>query len=58
MEKNGTMDKQNFWKLKRALAPKTLRSHNYCEGISDISDSINIMSEYRNECQHRLRNLT
>ena len=23
IDKNGTIDKQNFWKLKRALAPKS-----------------------------------
>ena len=57
VDKNGTIDKQNFWKLKRALAPKnteiahSLRSN---DG-NDISDLINIKSEYGKELQHRLR---
>ena len=57
VDKNGTTDKLNFWKLKRALAPKndeiahSLRSS---DG-NDISDPINIKSEYRKEFQQRLR---
>ena len=57
VDKNGTIEKQNFWKLKRALAPKnneivlSLRSS---DG-NDMSDPININSEYRKEFQYRLR---
>ena len=46
-----------FWKLKRALAPKnneTAHSLRSSDG-NDISDPINIKSEYRTEFQHRLR---
>ena len=57
VDKNGTIDKQNFWKLKRALAPKcneTVHSLRSSDG-NDISDPINIKSEYRKEFQYRLR---
>ena len=51
VDKNGTIDKQNFWKLKRALAPKRneiVHSLGSSDG-NDISDPINIKSEYRKE---------
>ena len=57
VDKNGTRDKQNFWKLKRALAPKCneiVHSLRSSDG-NDISDPINIKSEYRKEFQYRLR---
>ena len=57
VDKNSTIDKQNFWKLKRALAPKCneiVHSLRSSDG-NDISDPINIKSEYRKEIQHRLR---
>ena len=57
VDKNGTIDKQNFWKLERALAPKSnaiVHSLRSSDG-NDISDPINIKSEYRKEFQHRLR---
>ena len=57
VDKNGTIDKQNFWKLKRALAPKCneiVHSLRSSDG-NDISDPINIKSEYRKEFQYRLR---
>ena len=47
--KNGTIDKQNYWKLKRALAPKSneiVHSLRSSDG-NDISDPIK--SEYRKE---------
>ena len=55
--KNGIIDKQNFWKLKRALAPKSneiVHSLRSSDG-NDISNPINIKSEYRKEFQHWLR---
>ena len=49
--KNGTIEKQNYWKLKRALALKSneiVHSLRSSDG-NDISDPINIKSEYRKE---------
>ena len=55
--KNGVMGRQNFWKLKRVLAPKSLEIPHAMEGAHGnlITDPININDEYRNEFQHRLR---
>ena len=55
--KNGVMDRQNLWKLKRVLAPKSLEIPHAIEGAHGnlITDPININDEYRNEFQHRLR---
>ena len=55
--KNGVMDRQNFWKLKRVLAPKSLEIPHAIEGAHGnlITDPININHEYHNEFQHRLR---
>ena len=57
LDKNGVMDRQNFWKLKRVLAPKSLEIPHAIEGAHGnlITDPININDEYRNEFQHRLR---
>ena len=57
IDKNGTIDKQNFWKLKRALAPKSIETAHSLRSSdgNDISDPIK--SEYRKEFQHRLRKL-
>ena len=55
VDRNGTIDKQNFWKLERALAPKSneiVHSLRRSDG-NDISDPINI--KYRKEFQHRVR---
>ena len=57
VDKNGTIDKQKFWKLRRALAPKRneiVHSLRSSDG-NDISGPISIKSEYRKEFQHRLR---
>ena len=60
VDKSGTTDKQNFWKLKRALAPKnneiahSLRSS---DG-NDRSDPINIKSEYRRSFNKGSENMT
>ena len=42
--KNGVMDRQNFWKLERVLAPKSLEIPHAIEGAHDnfITDPINI----------------
>ena len=55
--KNRVMDRQNFWKLKRVLAPKSLEMPHAIEGAHGnlITDPINISDGYRNEFQHRLR---
>ena len=55
--KNGVMDRQNFWKLKRVLAPKSLEIPHAKEGAHGnlITDPVNINDEYRDEFQHRLR---
>ena len=53
VDKNGTIEKQDFWKLERALATynigiaPSLRSSD----ANDISDLINIKSEYGKEFQ-------
>ena len=54
---SGVMDRQNFWKLKRVLAPKSLEIPHAIKGGHGnlITDPININDEYRNEFQHRLR---
>ena len=59
VNKNGTIDKQSFWKLKRALAPKNIEiAHSLPSNDgNDISDPINIKSVCRKEFQHRLRKL-
>ena len=55
--KNGIMDRQNFWKLKHVLAPKSLEILHAIEGAHGnlITDPINFNDEYRNEFQHGLR---
>ena len=52
--KNGVMDRKNFLKLKRVLAPESLEIPHAIEGahgnlITDLDD------EYRNEVRQRLR---
>ena len=56
MGKNGVMDRLNFWKLKRVLAPKSLQIPHAIEGAYGnlITDPANISDEYLNEFQHRL----
>ena len=55
--KNGVMDRQNYWKLKRVLAPKSLEIPHVIEGAHGnlITDLVNINDEYRNKFRHRLR---
>ena len=55
--KNGVMGKGDFWKLKKRLLPK---AHNVPHALQDqsgfeITDPINIKSEYKVEFEHRLR---
>ena len=55
--KNGVMGKGEFWKLKKRLLPK---AHNVPHAVQDqsgfeITDPINIKSEYKAEFKHRLR---
>ena len=49
VDRNGTIDKQNIWKVKRAIGPKDIEiaySLRSSDG-NDISDLINIKCEYR-----------
>ena len=54
LAKNGVMDRQNFWKWKRALALKSLGIPHAIEGTHGnlITDPGNINDEYRNEFRH------
>ena len=54
---DGILSKQNFWKLKRIIAPKSIEiPHSVLDKSgSHITDPNNIMTAYRNEFQHRLR---
>ena len=54
--KNGVMDKGDFWKLEKRLLPK---AHNVPHALQDqsgfeVTDPINIKSEYKAEFEHRL----
>ena len=55
--KNGVIGKGDFWKLKKRLLPK---AHNVPHALQDqsgfeITDPIDIKSEYKAEFEHRLR---
>ena len=57
--KNGVIGKGDVWKLKRRLLPK---SHNipHVHALQDqsgceITDFVNVQSEYKAEFEHRLR---
>ena len=54
---DGIISKQNFGKIKRIIAPKSIEIPHYVLDKSGnyITDPINIMTEYRKEFQHRLR---
>ena len=55
--RHGTISKQDFWKLKKKLAPRNVEvpsSLTYATG-DQIIDSMNIRREYHREFQHRLR---
>ena len=56
--KNGVIGEGDFWKLKKRLPPK---SHNIPHPLQhqsgcEITDPVNIQSEYKAEFEHRLRN--
>ena len=54
---DGTISKQNIWKMKRIIAPKSMEIPHSVLDKSDnhITDPNNIMIAYRNEFQRRLR---
>ena len=54
---DGTISKQDFWKIKRKIAPKSVDILHSLTDINDdgISDPLNIKQEYHREFQHRLR---
>ena len=54
---DGTISEQNFWKMKRIIAPKCIEiPHSVLDKSGNhITDPNNIMTAYRNEFQHRLR---
>ena len=54
---DGTISKQNFWKMKRIIAPKSIEiPHSVLDKAGNhITDPNNIMTAYCNEFQHRLR---
>ena len=54
---DGTISKQDFWKIKRKIAPKSVDILHSLTDIHDneISDLLNIKQEYHREFQHRLR---
>ena len=53
---DGTISKQNFWKMKCIIAPKSIEiRHSVLDKSGNhITDPNNIMTAYRNEFQHRL----
>ena len=55
--KNEVKNRQNFWNLKRVVAPKSLEIPHSIEGAHGnlITDPVNIYDEYRNEFRRRLR---
>ena len=53
---DGTISKQDFWNIKRKIAPKSVGIlHSLADIHNDISDPLNITQEYKREFQHRLR---
>ena len=54
---DGIISKQDFWKIKRKIAPKSVGILHSLTDIHDneISDPLNIKQEYHREFQHRLR---
>ena len=54
---DGTISKQNFWKMKCIIAPKSIEIlHSALDKSGNhITDPNNIMTAYRNEFKHRLR---
>ena len=57
IDRHGTVSKQDFWKVKKKLAPCNVEvpSSSLTNATGDqITDPINIRREYHNEFQHRL----
>ena len=56
---DGTISKQDFWKIKRKIAPKSVDILHSVPDIHDneISDPLNIKQEYHKKFQHRLRKI-
>ena len=55
---NGLISKEDFWKVKKKLFPKSVQiPHSVLDQSGNVltSDSQNIILEYRNEMIHRLR---
>ena len=54
---DGTIDKQNLWKLKRIIAPKSIEIPHPAldKSGNHITDPNDIITAYRNKFQHRLR---
>ena len=54
---DGTISKQNFWKMKCIIAPKSTEIlHSVLDKSGNhITDPNNTMTAYCNECQHRLK---
>ena len=52
-----TISKQDFWKIKRKIAPKSVDILHSLTDVHDneILDPLNIKQEYHREFQHRLR---
>ena len=55
--RHGTISKQDFWKVKKKLAPHSVEVPSSLTNATgdQITDPINIRREYHNEFQHRLR---
>ena len=54
---DGTISKQDFWKVKKKIVPKSVDILYSLADIHDneISDHLNMKQEYHREFQHRLR---
>ena len=54
---NGLISKEDFWKFKKKLFPKSVQIHHSILDRSGnvLTDSQNIILEYRNEMIHRLK---
>ena len=54
---NGLISKEDFWKVKKKLFPKSVQiPHSILDRSGNVlTDSQNIILEYRNEMIHRLR---
>ena len=54
---NGLISKEDFWKVKKKLFPKSVQiPHSIVDQSGNVlTDSQNIILEYRNEMMHRLK---